>query len=424
MKFVLNSLTYHNCPVTEREKAAFTADERHALLKRIHAKPGINEVAILETCNRLEFYAYAKKEFDVTGYLSEIVAEVRPAALESWNKYKEVRLGTDVIRHLFEVTAGLDSQMLGENQIVSQVKSAYRESTDYKTSRFVFHRLFHIAFRVSKTVRTQTKINMGAVSISQAAVHLAKGKIDLAESTAAVLGAGENAELACKHLIEAGVKKLVLVNRTKEKARDLADRLNISNAVDFNGLHCILSDIDFIIGSTASLQPVFTYQQFWDVLKDRQNPLLIIDIAVPRDIEDQVANFNSVTLFNIDDLDRQISVNKKKRNKEIPKATKIVEQFTQDFDRWYQSLEVVPVIARLTKQGTDLAQQEAKRYAKDFCPEELETLTTFAESIVKKMLHGPINFLKTADDEELSGEQFHAVDLLNKMFFSEKEKQQ
>jgi glutamyl-tRNA reductase len=265
---------------------------------------------------------------------------------------------------------------------------------------------------------------MGAVSISQAAVHLAKEKINLVDSTAAVLGAGENAEFACKHLIEAGVKKLILVNRTREKARDLADRLNISKVVDFNGLHCILSDINFIIGSTASLHPVFTYDQFEDVLKDREKPLLIIDIAVPRDIEDKVKNFESVTLFNIDDLDQQISINKKKRNKEIPKARKIVEKFTEDFDRWYQSLEVVPVISRLTKQGTDLAQQEAKRYAKDFCPEELETLTTFAESIVKKMLHGPINFLKTADDEELSGEQFHAVDLLNKMFFSEKEKQQ
>ncbi|MHC5076300.1 MAG: glutamyl-tRNA reductase [Planctomycetota bacterium] len=424
MKFVLNSLTYHNCPVTEREKAAFTTDERHALLKRIHAKPGINEVAILETCNRLEFYAYAKKEFDVTGYLSEIIAEVRPAALDSWNKYKKVHLGTDVIQHLFEVTAGLDSQMLGENQIVSQVKSAYRESTDYKTSRFVFHRLFHIAFRVSKAVRTETNINTGAVSISKAAVHLAKEKISLKDSTAAILGAGDNAEQASKHLIEAGVKKLILANRTREKARDLADQLNISKVVDFDGLHCILSEIDLIIGSTASLNPVLTYEQFKDILSERKKPLLIVDIAVPRDIEDKVAEFPSVMLFNIDDLDEHISITKKKRSKEIPKAQKIIKKFTDDFDRWYQSLEVVPVIARLTKQGAELAQTEAKRYAKDFCPEELETLSTFADSLVKKMLHGPINFLKTAEDEELSGEQYHAVDLLNKMFFSEKEKQQ
>jgi len=418
MKFVLNSLTYHNCPVTEREKAAFTESERHALLKRIHATPGINEVAILETCNRLEFYAYAKKELDVTGYLSELISEVRPAALESWNEYKTVMMGRDVIQHLFEVTAGLDSQMLGENQIVSQVKSAYRESIDYKTSRFVFHRLFHIAFRVSKAVRTQTNINVGAVSISQAAIELAREKMNVTSSTAAVLGAGENAEAACRHLIEAGAKKVIIVNRNRERARDLANRLNISKAVDFDGLHCIISNIDLVIGSTASLKPVLTYQKLKDILSEREKPLLIIDIAVPRDVDEKIGEFKSVTLMNIDDLDQQINKNKEKRIDEIPKAKQIIEKFTDDFESWYESLEVVPVISRLAKQGAELAQQEAKRYAKDFCPEELETLTTFAESLVKKMLHGPINYLKTADDDEISGEQYHAVDLINKMFFN------
>ena len=143
MKLVLNNITHHNCPVEEREKISFTDEQRVFMLKRMHAEGGMAEAVILETCNRIEFYIYAKKSFDYKGFLAELIRQVRPGAVDTWSKYSKEAIGTDVVRHLFEVAAGLDSQMIGENQISSQVKSAYTKSVDCRMSKFVFHRLFH-----------------------------------------------------------------------------------------------------------------------------------------------------------------------------------------------------------------------------------------------------------------------------------------
>ncbi|MHC4501105.1 MAG: glutamyl-tRNA reductase, partial [Planctomycetota bacterium] len=188
------------------------------MLRQMHAEDGVSEAVILDTCNRIEFYVYAKKTFDVTGFLAELIGQVRPEGLDTWHKYSRQSGEMDVVRHLFEVAAGLDSQMIGENQILSQVQSAYTLSLDCRMSKFMFHRLFHNAFRVGKAVRTSTNINCGAVSVSLAAVELAKTKIDLSSAPAMVIGAGENAELAAKYLLKAGLQNLIIANRNTEKA--------------------------------------------------------------------------------------------------------------------------------------------------------------------------------------------------------------
>ena len=418
MKLVLNNITYHNCPVQVREKVVFTPEQRRLMLKRMHAEPAISEAVILETCNRLEFYLYAKKDFDCSRFLKELIGRLRPDAAETWSKYSAETGGIEMVRHLFEVAAGLDSQMLGENQILSQVKSAYTESLDCRMSRLIFHRLFHNAFRVGKAVRTNTHINCGAVSIGLAAVELAKSKIDIPAGTAMVIGAGENAELVAKYLLKAGLPHLIIANRDTQKAQALSASLKSGEVIGLAGIVERLADIDLLISSTAAAEPILTFEAAKNYLAHRDKTLLIIDIAVPRDIEPKISEFDCVSLYNIDDLDEQISRNRQKRSSEIPKARAIVEEFTDKFVAWLGSLDVVPVISKLTQKGLELANSEAARYAKDFDEDNSDKLKSFAESLVKKVLHGPISFIKSGPGEDLTPEQLEGIELINKMFLS------
>jgi len=421
MKLVLNNITYHNCPVQVREKVTFTAEQQHFMLRKMHAEEAISEAVILETCNRVEFYIYAQKSFDCDGFLMGLIGQLRHDAVDTWNKYSQRKDGIDVVRHLFEVAAGLDSQMIGENQILSQVKSAYTQSIDCRMSKIVFHRLFHSAFRVGKAVRTDTNINCGAVSIGLAAVELSKRKIDLSAGTAMVIGAGENAELVAKYLFKAGLNHLIIANRDEQRAQAMVSRLRKGKIISLADIPGKLAESDLLISSTAAAEPIVTYKMVENHLAHREKPLLIIDIAVPRDIEPIIGQFGCVSLYNIDNLNEQISFNKEKRSSEIPKAQAIVTEFTDKFADWLNSLNLVPVISRLTQKGMDLARSEAKRYAKDFGEGNNDKLKCFAESLVKKILHGPISFVKAGPDDELSAEQLQAVDLINKMFLSQDE---
>jgi glutamyl-tRNA reductase len=374
----------------------------------MHAEETISEAVILQTCNRLEFYLYAKKTFDVTGFLTELIQHVRPDGVDTWRQYRAETTGIDVVRHLFEVAAGLDSQMIGENQILSQVKSAYTESLDCRMSKFMFHRLFHNVFRLGKAVRTHTDINCGAVSISLAAVELAKTKMDLPTCSAMVIGAGENAELAAKYLLKNGLQNLVIANRNLDNAQAMKSRLKTGQIISLENVAEKLVGVDLLVSSTGAAEPILTYETSEDILAHRDRPLLIIDIAVPRDIDPA-----------LDKLDEQISRNKEKRSSEIPKAQAIVAEFTDRFAKWYDSLNLVPVIAQLTQRGVDLAHSEANRYTKDFGEDNSDKLKLFAESLVKKILHGPITFLKANGEEEPNTEQLQAADLINKMFLSQ-----
>jgi glutamyl-tRNA reductase len=343
MKLFLNNITYHNCPVDVREKVAFGEVQRRLMLKKMQTKPAICEAAILETCNRVEFYVYAKENFNCSRFLKKLIEEVKPQAVDAWDKYSRKSEGLGAVRHLFEVAAGLDSQMIGENQILSQAKSAYAESVDCKMSKTLFHRLFHTAFRAGKAVRTDTHINCGAVSIALAAVELAKGKMDLSAATAMVIGAGENAELVARYLIKAGLSDLIIANRSIAGAKAVTGRLKKGKIMGLKCLNEKLTEVDLVISSTSAAKPLITYEAAESVLKHRTKPLLIIDIAVPRDIDPDIAECKCVRLYNIDDLKEQINICKEKRNREIPKAMAIVDEFTNKFADWLNALNVMPM---------------------------------------------------------------------------------
>lgn len=331
MKLVLDGMTYHNCPVRFREKVMFTQPQQRYMLKQMHLEPGVREAMILQTCNRLEFYACVKLDFDFGGFLAGLIRRTRPDAVDIWQDYNNEVIGIDMFRHLFEMSAGLDSQMLGENQILSQVKAAYTQSIECRMSRMIFHWLLHNAFRVGKKVRTDTRINCGAVSIGLAAVELAKSKMDVTKAGAMVVGAGENAELVTRYLLKADLSNLIIANRCVERANAIASNLKAVQVISLDKIVENLANIDLLISSTASARPVITYESVKGGLSDRSRPLLMIDIAVPRDIETEVGRFECVSLYNIDDLSEQIQSNKLSRDGEIPKAKAIVEDFTIRF---------------------------------------------------------------------------------------------
>ena len=414
MKLSLYGVTYHDCPIEARERMTLSEGDRRALLKAMHAQTQIREAAILQTCNRLEFYVFAAKAFDEVAFLAGQMGQ-QGHPVRVWRQYSRHLTGVEAVRHLFEVAAGLDSQMIGENQVLSQVKAAYSEALQARTSRLVFNHLFHVAFRVGKAVRTHTDINCGAVSVGLAAVEMAKAQLDLSKAKALVIGAGENAQLVARYLAKASVTELIIANRDLRHAQDLASRFSKARAVGLSDLAKALARVDLAISSTAAEEPIVTHEAVRKVLSRRRRPLLILDVAVPRDVDPKVGQLRCVTLRNIDDLGRQVEFNKAKRSHEIPKAMALVDQFVAAFQQWYESLSVVPVIAGLAGKGTSIARREASRYARQFCPQDREKLAAFAESVVKKILHDPICFIKEAGGDP-SGEQLRAIDLMNRIF--------
>lgn len=416
MKLVLNKVTYHNCPVRLREKISLGRENRLRLLKLMRNNPDISEAAIIETCNRIEFYIYAEDDFDVKNFLRTVMKQLRPEAAKTWESYSSQSTGLNAAGHLFEVSGGLDSQMPGENQVLSQVKAAYSESLDCGMSRLMFHRLFHNAFRVGKVIRTETDINCGAVSVGLAAVELAKKRLNLSTSAAMLIGAGENTELIAGYLLKAGLAGLIIANRTPEKAKALSLRLGRGEVIGLDEISRKINEVDVVISSTAAEKPVIKSDMLGRFLADRQKPLLVIDLAVPRDVDVQLSRFGCVSLYNIDDLNEQINRNRKQRCRQLVPAKRIIAEFTGKFARWCDCLDLVPLISKLTEKGTELANTEAKRYAKDFG--DSDKLELFAQSLVKKVMHGPITFLKATSDSEPAAEQLHAANLINKMFLS------
>jgi glutamyl-tRNA reductase len=236
-----------------------------------------------------------------------------------------------------------------------------------------------------------------------------------------VIGAGENAEIAARYLVKGGIGSLVIANRSRDNAETLCKRLGAGRTITLEQIPAVLNEVDLVIASTGSTQPVVAYQNLNGTLKQRTRPLLMIDIAVPRDIDQRIGEFDCVTIVNIDDLDKRITANREKRASIIPEAQKIVDDFTSKFERWLDSLSVIPVVAQLTQKATELARAEAKRYANDFGPANAEKLAKFAESLAKKLVHGPVSFIKDADPDDPAGQHLRALDLVNKMFLLEDE---
>jgi glutamyl-tRNA reductase len=300
--------------------------------------------------------------------------------------------------HLFRVAASLDSMVVGEPQILGQLKVAYREATECRTVRVILNRLLHKAFSVAKRVRSETCIGSCAVSISYAAVELAKKIFGILEGKRVLLvGAGEMAELAAEHLINNGVRHMTVANRTLERAVELAKRFH-ADTIPFEHLFDALRSADIVLTSTGSPNFILNYNDVKVRMRERRNrPLFFIDIAVPRDIDPEVNRLDNVYLYDIDDLQGVIELNKEERKKEAERAEHIIAEETLKFQEWLGILDVVPTIVALRDKAEGIRKSDLQRtlsHLSHLSDSDRQAIEVLTESIVKKILHDPILFLK------------------------------
>lgn len=391
----LVGLNHRTAGVDVRERFALAnhCDEEHWALPCIGA---VSESVILSTCNRVEILAAG------TGDMAEQIlcnwAKARGTDVEDLRPYVYVHKNLEAVRHLFSVASSLDSMVLGEPQILGQLKTAYRKAVKSRATGVILNRLLHKAFSVAKRVRTETAVASSAVSISYAAVELAKRIFgDMREHKAMLVGAGEMAELAAMHLLQSGINEILVANRTHARGQELAKQFN-GRAISFEQMPHYLLDVDIIITSTGSQEPIIRARDIRVALKARKNrPMFFIDIAVPRDIDPDVNGLDNVYLYDIDDLREVVEENLATRRDEAAKATEIVNEEVAYFSKWLASLDMQPTIVDLIKKSQAIAEEELAKTLKRLGPVDDSTrdaLEAMASSLVRKLNHDPIMFLK------------------------------
>ena len=391
----LVGLNHRTAGVDVRERFALAnhCDEEHWALPCIGA---VSESVILSTCNRVEILAAG------TGDMAEQIlcnwAKARGTDVEDLRPYVYVHKNLEAVRHLFSVASSLDSMVLGEPQILGQLKTAYRKAVKSRATGVILNRLLHKAFSVAKRVRTETAVASSAVSISYAAVELAKRIFgDMREHKAMLVGAGEMAELAAMHLLQSGINEILVANRTHARGQELAKQFN-GRAIPFEQMPHYLLDVDIIITSTGSQEPIIRARDIRVALKARKNrPMFFIDIAVPRDIDPDVNGLDNVYLYDIDDLREVVEENLATRRDEAAKAAEIVNEEVAYFSKWLASLDMQPTIVDLIKKSQAIAEEELAKTLKRLGPVDDSTrdaLEAMASSLVRKLNHDPIMFLK------------------------------
>lgn len=415
-KIVALGVNHKTAPVEVREQLAFSGDCQSPLLT-LKEMPGCKECYFLSTCNRVEILFVADQPDQSGAAVRQFLFSKSNLSDKEAEQYSYFYKGLDAVTHLFQVAASLDSMIVGEPQILGQLKQAYRDAADQKTTGVILNRLLHKSFSVAKRVRTETNIGGSAVSISYAAVQLAK-KIfgDLKGKKVMLVGAGEMAELAAQHLIAQGIAQVVVANRTFERAVKLAREFN-GSAVALDELVPQLEEVDILISSTGAPGLVLRKDDVKPVMRQRMNrPLFLIDIAVPRDLDPELNNIDNVYLYDIDDLKNVVDVNRAERDKEAGQAERIVAEEAIKFMQWLQGMEVSPTIAELRKRAETIRSAEISKTLaglNSLSEKEKKSIESMASAIVNKLLHEPMMFLKADGD---AGDKQLRVDMTRRMF--------
>ena len=395
-----------------RERLSISCDDEQKTVTKVKKIPEVQEALYLSTCNRVEVLANVEHPDSAVAGLKAFILSHGNLPVEEMEKCLYLYRDDDAVRHLFRVASSIDSMVMGEPQILGQVKDAYRACVKEKASGVILNKLLHHAFRVAKRVRTETGIAANAVSVSYTAVQLSK-KIfgDLRGKSVFLIGAGEMAELAAQHLMGNGVSRITIANRTYEKAVNLAKDF-YGTAIDFDCLADKLSEADIIISSTGASGFVIDEAMISSAIRRRKNRLLfLIDIAVPRDIDPAVGNIDNVYLYNIDDLQDVVDENVENRMKEAGKAEDIIDEEVASFSRWRATLEVVPTIVLLKDKMEAISKGELERsmsWMRNLGEDEQKNVEILVHSIVNKILHEPVTGLK-AESENGGADPYVAV---------------
>lgn len=410
-------LSWRTAPVSVREKLAYRDDELVEALDQLLSSPDIDEAIIVSTCNRVEIYgstppAQSASVEAATAEARAFLSRSRGVDAESLSDqlYEHVQL--EAVRHVFRVASALDSMVVGESQILGQVKGAYGFASKAAATGQMLNRCMQQAFTVAKRVRTETGISRGAANVSSVAVELAKHVFDdLGGKTVLVIGAGKMSVLAARHLHASGAAEIVVTNRSEQKAEELAAEID-GVAEPWEDLRELLTEADVVISSTASKQPVLTKKLMKSVVKARRyRRLVIVDIAVPRDVDRAVGDLDGVFLFDIDDLQTIVAENLKERTREADAADEIIATEVVAFEHWQRSQKVVPTIRDLRKHFADVAADELAKHIdslKNGEPlnngESLEHIEKATERllnrVINKLLHTPMAALKSEGDVE------------------------
>jgi glutamyl-tRNA reductase len=397
MPFFTLGISHLTAPVVVRERMSFSPEQIPASLRAIKAMPGVDEALILSTCNRTEIYA--ELSGDAGAVVAQWLAMERSADDPGVQSRFYIHEGDAALQHLFRVACGLDSQILGEPQILGQIKEAYELARTGDAAGNRLHRMFQYAFAVAKQVRTDTHIGENPVSVAYAAVRLARQVFARFEPlTVLLIGAGETIELAARHLHEQGTRRMVIANRTVSRARELAEQFQ-AYAIGLDEIPAHLGEADIVISSTGSPEPILHRGDVETAFRGRKHrPLLIMDIAVPRDVAADVAGMEDVYLFTIDDLHRAVEENLQSRRIAAREAETMIQAHVQRFNEQLRGLDAVPAIRALREHAAELREQTLEqarqRLAQGEPPEQV--LRFLADTLSNRLMHAPTSQLRQA----------------------------
>ena len=419
MELLVIGLNHETAPLEIRERLAFEEHKLKDALWQVRSLSSVKENMILSTCNRVEIYVAAHEKGETGPELKHFLSSYHGLPLNQFERNLYCLDEEEAVRHVFRVASSLDSMVKGEPQILGQIKAAYTLATESKTAGPLLNKLLHRAFHVAKRVRTETRISNSAVSVSFVAVELAK-KIfgSLEEKTVLLIGAGEMCELAARHMVSGGIEKVLVTNRTYERAVALAREFH-GEPIPFEQISQGLKRADIVISSTGASQYLLRYDQMVQILRVRkQKPIFLIDMAVPRDIEPAVNEIENAYLYNMDDLQKVVNQNIKDREKEAERAEAIVSEEVAKFLHWHRSLEVTPTIIALRSRFEKIRKQELEKTLSlhpHFSDRERQSLEALTSAIINKILHEPVTLLKQRGQDGVSDLYLEALQNLFKL---------
>ena len=413
MRIFLIGLSHQTAPVELRERLDFQARGVESALQTLGKRGAAREAVVLSTCNRAELYTTCEDLDTARRELQEFLSEYHGVNQQAVAPHLYERTDLEVARHLFRVAAGLDSLVVGEPQILGQVKDAHSAAAAAQSSGTILNRLFHASFAVGKRVRTETGLGAGAVSVSFAAVALAR-KIfgDLKDRAVLVIGAGEMGKLTARHMKSQGAPHITIVSRSMAHAARTAEAIGGASAAPWDDLDSALSASDIVIAATGAASPILTKARLETIMRTRRGrQLFIIDIAMPRDVEAAAGEIEQVFLYNIDDLQSTVRENMARRASEVARAESIVGEELERFAAWLRSRGAVPTIVALRQHFEAIRRTEVDRLLKQSSlpPEAQERVEDITRLFMEKLLLMPTEQLKLLGDQEIVGAYSEAL---------------
>lgn len=410
------SINHRTAPVELREAVYLKEDEIRPFINFVKENQ-IKEGLVLSTCNRTEIFGIPANNEASHEKFQSLLLNFKPAQNITENNFQKF-VSREAIRHLFSVATGIDSLLIGDNQVFKQVKDSFQISEDSNFSGYIMHRIFDAAIRAGKRAISETAISEGAVTVSYAAVQLTE-KIfsNLNKKSALVIGAGETGEIAAKHLSERGIGNLTVTNRTQNKAERLAEKLN-AKVIPFAEFKDSIFKFDIIISATSAPDILVRKDDIKSALKMRNNnPMILMDIAVPRDIDPATKEIDYVFYHDLDSLNIIVDQNLAKRKSEIPKVEKIIEEELDTFWEWYNSLQAAPAIKDLRDFFEEIRNDEVEKNKNKFSAEDQEKLDIVTKRIINKILHHPTIELRKAGDSSAHPEESVAkIGIIKELF--------